>query len=131
MAVYGAKRDDRSIVHHTFPAKSCKFHWVMRKIDRDRTFPATHFNMWPYGVIAHHWRVLYIIMLYITNKQACSCIFCSTTTRTVCWNCCNSIPTPISFWHSATRIDSNSTNLIIQNCARFQTVQFRIPFQLI
>ena len=73
-SVYGGNRGNRSIVHYTFPAremiekifkkyeriaqllmtKFCKFHCVARKIDRDKTFPATQFNMGPYGVIAHY-----------------------------------------------------------------------------
>ena len=44
----------------------------------------------------------------------------------VCCNYWNSIPTPISFWHSAIKTNSN---LIRQNYALFQTwVRFRIPF---
>ena len=45
--------------------KFCKFHCVARKIDRDRTFPATQFNMESYGVIAHHWLVLYKCCIFI------------------------------------------------------------------
>ena len=41
--------------------KSRKLYCVARKIDRDGTFAAAQFDTESYGVMAHHWRVLYVV----------------------------------------------------------------------